>query len=155
MQANGRADTYFDQIFPSYTETAAAFRAFLNAVGESRPMAFLVDIPLCTTEGIPDFNRGYVEKHFHYNLEDHAILDGVNVEERRLEGKGRGLVVLSREDLDHAARSKRAECARCRYDAQCEGVWSNYVRRTGWDEFVPVSGPGVASPVADDSEQKR
>src|SRR5205085_89094 len=63
MQANGRADTYFDQIFPTYTEIAAGFRAFLREVSEPEPKAFLVDIPLCTTEGIPDFNRGYVERH--------------------------------------------------------------------------------------------
>src|SRR4051812_30843589 len=55
MQANGRADTFFEQIFPTYRAIAEQFRAFLAEVGEPRPMAFLVDIPLCATEGIPDF----------------------------------------------------------------------------------------------------
>src|ERR1019366_3672663 len=62
MQANGRANTFFDQIFPRYTDIAAEFVKFGKEVGEERPMAFLVDIPLCTTEGIPDFNRGDVER---------------------------------------------------------------------------------------------
>ena len=138
MQANGRADTFFEQIFPSYTETAEAFRRFLAEVGEARPMAFLVDIPLCTTEGVPDFNRGFVERHAHYDLAERAILDGVETQSRAVETDGRRLVVLTREDLDQAARSKRDECRACRYDRQCEGVWKNYLKRRGWDEFTPV-----------------
>jgi cyclic pyranopterin phosphate synthase len=47
-------------------------------------------------------------------------------------------VLVLRQDLDGARRDKRAECARCRYDEACEGVWSNYLKRHGWDELVPV-----------------
>lgn len=139
MQANGRANTYFEQIFPKYTEIAERFRAFLSEIDETSAMAFLVDIPLCTTEGISDFNRGFVEKHFHYDIESQAILDGFSPETRRAEGKGKGLVLLMREDLDSAERTKQPSCQSCRYDRQCEGVWRNYTRRYGWDEFVPVS----------------
>jgi cyclic pyranopterin phosphate synthase len=138
MQANGRANTYFEQIFPRYTEIAAQFRRFLSEVGEERPMAFLVDIPLCTTEGIPDFNRGFVERHAHYDLFDHAILEGLDREARAALGEGEGLVLLTRGDLDAARREKRAECGSCVYDAHCEGVWVNYLKRNGWGELVPV-----------------
>lgn len=139
MQANGRADTYFEQIFPSYTDIAAGFRRFLDEVGEPQPSAFLVDIPLCTTEAIPDFNRGYVERHSHYHLDrEHVVVPAHRRDERAQQGGGRGLVLLMRQDLDEAERSKRAQCAECRYDRVCEGVWNNYVKRYGWDEFVPV-----------------
>jgi cyclic pyranopterin phosphate synthase len=140
MQANGRANTYFDQIFPSYTDIAAGFRAFLDAVApaEPRPMAFLVDIPLCTTEGIADFNRGYVEKYRHFDLEAHAGVEVGKKEERAQHGGGRGLVLVTRSDLDDEQRDKRAECATCKYDAACEGVWRNYLKRRGWDELQPV-----------------
>ena len=37
MQANGRANTYFEQIFPSYTQIAAGFRKFLDDAAEARP----------------------------------------------------------------------------------------------------------------------
>lgn len=140
MQANGRADTFFEQIFPSYTETAARFREFLRDAGEGRPMAFLVDIPLCTTEGVPDFNRGFVERHQHYNLAENTILDGVDPQARAIEQNGRKLVVLTREDLDVSERAKRPECGPCRYNARCEGVWKNYLSRMGWGEFTPVTG---------------
>jgi len=138
MQANGRANTYFEQIFPSYGDIAAGFRAFLDALGEPRPMAFLVDIPLCTTEGIPDFNRGYVEKYRHFDLAAHAGLEAGKKGDRAQEGRGRGLVLVTRGDLDDEQRDKRPECARCRYDAVCEGVWRNYLKRRGWGEFEPV-----------------
>lgn len=138
MQANGRADTFFEQIFPSYTETAKAFGAFIREVGEARPMAFLVDIPLCVTEGLPDFNRGFVERHRHYDLAEQGVLDGVETQSRAVERGGKRLVVLTREDLDASARAKRPECSACRYDARCEGVWKNYLKRMGWDEFAPV-----------------
>lgn len=142
MQANGRANTYFEQIFPPYTEIAATFRslvATLAAEGEARPMAFLVDIPLCTTEGVPDFNRGYVEKYRHFDLETHAGLEASKKEDRKqTEGRGRGLVMVTRSDLDDEMRDKRPECGRCKYDSVCEGVWRNYLKRKGWGEFEPI-----------------
>jgi cyclic pyranopterin phosphate synthase len=138
MQANGRANTFFEQIFPRYTDIAAEFVKFGKEVGEERPMAFLVDIPLCTTEGIPDFNRGYVERYRHFDLASQAALPETQRAERMQEGKGRGLVLVTREDLDDAEREKREECRSCKYVESCEGVWNNYLKRNGWDEFVPV-----------------
>jgi MoaA/NifB/PqqE/SkfB family radical SAM enzyme len=139
MQANGRADTYFEQIFPRYTDIAAAFARFCEEVGEPRPMAFLVDIPLCTTEAVPDFNRGFVERYHHFDLDSQALLPATQGPERAQQGKGKGLVLVLREDLDEAQRQKRAECVRCRYTEVCEGVWSNYLRRYGWDDLIPVT----------------
>ena len=148
MQANGRADTYFDQIFPSYRDIAETFRAFVAGAEETkqgRPvMAFLVDIPLCTTEGIPDFNRGYVEAHTHYGAlaeADRLFGDASAIPADRLTAGP--LVELRRADLDSTARRHRDECTPCRYRASCEGVWGNYLKRNGWDEFVPVPQPAA------------
>jgi len=138
MQANGRANTFFEQIFPRYSDIAATFIKFEQEVGEARPMAFLVDIPLCTTEGISDFNRGYVERYRHFDLATQAGLPEAQRADRMQEGGGKGLVLITRGDLDDAQRQKREECRSCRYAGQCEGVWSNYLKRYGWDEFVPV-----------------
>ena len=152
MQANGRAETNFEHIFPTYTETAAVFRELVATSKEPRPMAFLVDIPLCTTEGVPDFNRGYVEKYVHYDTEGHARVPGAATvaedslakDSRRATGKGRGLVMVTRTDLDEARRYKRAECKTCRYDRVCEGVWSVYLDHFGWDEMKPIARPELA-----------
>ncbi|MEM9067009.1 MAG: radical SAM protein HxsC4 [Myxococcota bacterium] len=138
MQANGRADTYFERIFPRYSDIAAEAARFVE--GETGPvMAFFVDIPLCTTTALPDFNRGFVEAYKHYEPDDGSagghdvrlkVLDRAEDEE--------GPVAVRRSDLDDDLRQKRAECRSCRYDAVCEGVWSNYLKRFGWDEMVPV-----------------
>jgi MoaA/NifB/PqqE/SkfB family radical SAM enzyme len=141
MQANGRADTYFDQIFPRYIEIAETFRRFLEEMrgaGEPKPQAFLVDIPLCTTETLPDFHRGYVERYRHFDLESQAAVPVESRPARAQEGGGKGLVLVTRHDLDEAEREKRQECASCRHEGRCDGVWKNYVKRYGWDEFVPV-----------------
>ncbi|MBK9030466.1 MAG: radical SAM protein [Myxococcales bacterium] len=146
MQANGRADTYFEKIFPTYTEIAATAATFLAEQGrlERDPPAFLVDIPLCTTTALPDFNRGYVEKYAHYEPPTAAseqLIPAAQLTARRVQADGDGApaaVRVTRADLDDALRAKRAECGRCRYDGVCEGVWTNYLRRYGWDEFVPV-----------------
>lgn len=139
MQANGRAHTHFDRIFPRYTEIAATFRRLIETSAEERPMAFLVDIPLCTTEGIPDFNRGFVERYRHF--EPHPAITAQEDAAAPLpheDGKRHGLTLVTREDLDTMRRDKRDECRSCRYEDQCEGVWRTYVERYGWDEMAPI-----------------
>ena len=142
MQANGRANTYFDKIFPPYTEIAAQMKRFLDEEG-GQPQAFLVDIPLCTTTMLPDFNRGYVERYAHYEPPTAAseqLIPAEQLVHRTVRGDDAApaAVKVTRSDLDDALRSKRAACKTCRYDASCEGVWNNYLARYGWDEFVPV-----------------
>lgn len=143
MQANGRADTYFDLIFPTYTEIAEVARRFVaEQLQHEDPIhAVLVDIPLCMTEGLPDHNRGYVEAYVHYEHEDtHGLLEHLDAESlgRRSGGNSGELVQIRRSDLDDNARHKRPECKQCKYDSVCEGVWGNYLRRRGWAEFVPI-----------------
>lgn len=143
MQANGRADTHFDVLFPRYTEIAQAAKAFLDEQGtrESPVQAFFVDIPLCTTTALPDFNRGYVEAYVHYEpVATGAKLIGDEAAAARA-GED-GVVGVTRGDLDDAMRTKRPECGSCRYDGACEGVWVNYLKRYGWDELVPVPRDG-------------
>ena len=152
MQANGRANTHFERIFPRYSDIAAEAKRFLDAQSsrEERVMAFLVDIPLCTTTALPDFNRGYVEAYKHYEPDD-GTRGGHDARLAALEVDGDGeLKAVRRSDLDDDMRTKRDECRRCRYDSVCEGVWVNYLRRFGWDEMSPVvdevAGRSSASP---------
>ena len=100
----------------------------------------------CTTTAVPDFNRGYVERYAHYEPPTAAaeqLIPASQLTARRVAGDGPAApaaVRVTRADLDDALRDKRAACATCRYDAVCEGVWRNYLKRHGWDEFVPVPG---------------
>lgn len=45
---------------------------------------------------------------------------------------------ISRQDL----KTKRTECALCRFDKQCDGIWQEYVAAKGWIEFTPVTEYG-------------
>ena len=159
MQANGRANTYFDQIFPTYTEIASTAKAFIDeqsklereSGGNARVDAFLVDIPLCTTRALPDYNRGYVEAYVHFEPPSAGLdipIEELEARPGRHEGgeggAGEKLVQIRRSDLDDSQRQKRPECAACQYNGVCEGVWSNYLKRYGWDEFVPVTQSDAA-----------
>ena len=99
MQANGRADTFFEQIFPTYTETAAQFGRFLRECGEARPSGLPGTCPL-RHRGDPISTAASSSAAVHYNIE--AILDGVDAAAR-----AQIVVVLTREDLDRATRAKR------------------------------------------------
>ena len=121
MQANGRAHTHFERIFPRYSAVVDEMARFLDGCDERPAPAFLVDVPHCVTEGaLPDFNRGYVEQYVHYEVFHGALME------------------IPRSELDDSARQKRPECGQCRHEPVCEGVWRNYLDRFGWDEFNPT-----------------
>ena len=142
MQADGRAHTHFDQLFPRYKEISAVFRDFLNAAradaGEAQVMAFLVDIPLCTTEGIDDFHRGFVEAHTHFGTEHDLQSLMIAEQPKKPAAEGSAFFQITRSDIDRSRRSFGSACDQCRHRSNCEGVWDNYVARFGWEEFVPV-----------------
>lgn len=142
MQPNGRANTYFERLFPRYSDIAARYLAFLEACSDPRPQSFLVDVPLCITERIPDHNRGYVERSAHFVPTTNAAVEGGCVAVTMLDTEIEDLMEVTRTDMDVSERTKRLECTRCVYDFVCEGVWRNYTARFGWDEFVPVEHRG-------------
>ena len=136
MQPTGRAEQHFARLFPRYRDIVVAFAAMLAALGEPHPRVFLVDVPLCATEGLPDFNRGFVERQFHYELRRDARPEPATAAALS------PLERVSRDDLDRAERRKRAECSACRYEPICEGVWRIYLEQYGWEELVPVAPAG-------------
>ena len=154
IQPWGRGESYFERLMPRYTDVAQEFSRFLALVPEGTP-AFLIDIPYCATEGmgIPNMNRGYVERYVQHDALDSDPLLGHQVSELaegEMEAKGHleleiapedSFVGHSRDLQDQLTKAKRAECTSCVYVEDCDGVWRNYTRRNGWDEFSPVA-PG-------------
>ena len=140
MQANGRANTYFEQIFPRYTDIAADVRALLRRRSARRSRW-----PSSSTSrsarprASPTSTAATSSATATSTSTTQAPLPDAQEPERAQDGKGKGLVLVDAEDLDDAQRDKRPECASCRYDRQCEGVWNNYVKRYGWEEFAPIA----------------
>lgn len=51
---------------------------------------------------------------------------------------GNGLEEKHRDQQERSNKVKRDECRSCAYFNYCDGVWTNYIKRFGWAEFVPV-----------------
>lgn len=128
MQPLGRAARVVPQLVARYSEVAEAFARFVEGIAPPRPRTFLVDIPPCTTERLPAEVRGWVEPAFFQLIGEDGALEVRHVREHKHQRNG----------------EKRAECARCRYDGACLGVWRGYAAVHGWDEFVPIPPPSGA-----------
>ena len=151
IQPWGRGESYFERLMPRYSDVAREFSIFVEGVKE-RPFPFLIDIPYCTTEGlgIPNELRGYTERYVHHDtVEETPLLahqstglaDGEIAAKEGLEltlEPDDSFVGSNRDQQDFLTKAKREECRSCRYFQQCDGVWRNYSRRHGWDEFSPV-----------------
>lgn len=153
MMPDGRGETHMASLMPRYRDVFAAFAALLPTLSPDflRRVA-LVDIPYCTTEGLPDAVRGYVERYYHYepegSFEQRAAgiaREAVRGDDERLfqaaalAGERTRFTRVTRTFQETFVRAKRPECGRCGYDATCRGVWKPYVARFGWDEMVPVT----------------
>jgi hypothetical protein len=138
MQANGRANTYFDQLFPTYTEIAAAAESFLAdaapASARSRPSSSTSRCarpPACPTSTA-------------------ATSRTTTTSSRRTPATTSSPTPSSAAPASTASSSRSAAAtsttapatsapsAPLPHDRVCEGVWGNYLRRHGWDEFEPV-----------------
>lgn len=124
MQPLGRAAGHVRALVARYADVVHEFNRLLQIVGDPRPPVFLVDLPPCTTDALPPAVRGYVEFAFFTEFD----CDGSPLER------------ATRVHKEQENRTKRAECARCAYDAGCLGVWRAYVEAFGWEEFVPSRG---------------
>jgi MoaA/NifB/PqqE/SkfB family radical SAM enzyme len=155
MQPFGRGLSHFDRLMMRYTETADILGQFFTRhKGESLPI-YLVDIPYCATEdrGVPEHSRGFVERYVRYELADaagatpvwenaEASTGGAPLRRELVDGemaaKLEDLEARHRDHQEQAQKARRPRCTECRYSYLCDGVWSNYIERFGWDEFEPV-----------------
>ena len=157
IQPVGRAHARFDRLVPRFTDIATAFASFLERRADRGAPVFLLDLPYCVTEELPDEVRGFVERYQYYEHEDglddaldwrHDDQDGGDrpglcLPSEDAGGEGAELRRLTRRELDGARKSKRDRCGSCRHEPYCDGVWNVYLDAHGWDEFQPVlASPG-------------
>lgn len=157
MMPDGRGGRNMESLMARYSDIASEFRRFVEGLPpEGLAKVFLLDIPYCTTTGLPDPVRGYVERYFHYEP-DGAVsfqrdgrevsagpeVDGELLQESALEGEQVQYAKVAKGVHDAMTRVKRPECASCGFDPVCRGVFRTYVERWGWDEFVPVTPKGA------------
>ncbi|MBW2979920.1 radical SAM protein [Candidatus Woesearchaeota archaeon] len=96
-------------LIPKYTEVIKK----IKNLHETNIQFSVIDVPLCVAEGIED-RLG--------NLELYHIKEGGKYSHPSLRNK-----------------IKRHECNKCRYGHMCLGVWKNYIKYYGWEEFKPIA----------------
>ena len=169
IQPWGRGDTHFDRLVPTYSRVISEFQKFLKRYDPSKgTLVYLLDIPYCVTEDLPNEVRGYVERFVHHEVTEtsHRVwadtqdptagsvgpeIDADQALREKIE-LGNSYVdegeymSLTRDIQNQVTRSKRLECTLCVHNDRCEGVWKNYLIRNGWDEFQPIkAAPLVVS----------
>ena len=142
LQASGRTVTHFDRLATRYAEVRDQFERLIARARDGGKRAFLVDVPACITEGLPEQHRGYVERHVHY---EPALHDVCPQGAKAVRG---GMRSISTEDLDRHFRVYGPPCGGCSYRGDCPGVYVQYVRKFGWDDFRRVESGRLASKVA-------
>jgi cyclic pyranopterin phosphate synthase len=141
IQAVGRGERFFDELFPRYSDLSRIFGEFLAARGHAVTDAFLLDVPYCVTEALPAFNRGFVERRVHYERRDAApphAPDHADLADAPGGGLAENYRSVDRSDLDGMYKSKREACRTCARNQVCDGVFKPYLEHYGWDEFIPV-----------------
>ncbi len=153
---DGRGMKYFSRVMPRFCDVVEEIKKLVSVIpGEEQSRIVFIDYPYCTTETLPDVMRGHIEKFIQYEpltMSGHKEIDKENVfnKMKTLETKKKnrmksddgavvdGFYVTSRQFKESFFRVKREECERCEYDTLCPGIWERYVKRFGWDEFVPM-----------------
>ena len=131
LQVTGRAARFVDRIVPRYEQVRSGFDRLVRNAADGGARAFLVDVPLCVTHGLPENSRGWVERHVHYES------DGRKANPLGIGAEG-GMRRIHTSDLDDAFRSFAPGCVRCAYRPVCPGVYTAYAAHHGWAEFQPV-----------------
>jgi len=115
----GNMEKLFSALMPRYSEVAKRIDGIrsrhpeLFFSGSGKEYVSIIDLPRCCSPSLAK-NIGFKEKRV--SEQDKALPGAVSVS-----GKNKGI-----------------RCRECAYDDTCEGVYDNYVKRFGWDEFAPV-----------------
>jgi len=138
LQVQGGAEAHFARLVPRYRDVRAAFDALVVKARDGAEKAFLVDVPPCVTEGLPDRNRGYMERRVHYEVRVPGVSPPGAVPCDGIEG----VHAVTSRSLRETFRVFGPSCAFCRYRTVCPGVYPQYAKEHGWQDLRPVPEEG-------------
>lgn len=119
--AQGNAWKYFDEVVPKYTDIMPYVHETIELCNKNNAEIEFEAIPFC-------FMQGY-EKHV---SELHSIDEGY-AELKQLDGKTKNWQIVRKQ-----IKRKFPQCKECKHDSICEGVWEEYPRKRGIEEFKNV-----------------
>ncbi len=124
----GGAYDHFENLVPTYKQLDAPLREALKLAQPEIPIT-IGHVPLCRLKGI---ERYMDELYWSESAVEREVNKFVATNSSRKQPQN--LITKGHYKI------KPASCTRCRYRDICEGVHTEYVRRRGTREFVPVSG---------------
>lgn len=115
VRPSGLAALDYDNVAPRYTEAGRVFRELLATLHPRRDHVTVDSLPPCVVR------------------ESYRFLGA----RMRLVSTDPDGALVERDE--HWEKSYGPPCATCRLRSVCEGVWTGYVQKLGWDEFQPVT----------------
>ncbi|MCC6645550.1 MAG: radical SAM protein [Polyangiaceae bacterium] len=126
VHPEGTALREFEHVVPRFTEARPLLHEALDVVRAAGITAFAEAVPYC-------FMRGHELQVVERVIPDTRVVD-----------KPITIADYTAYRLDEG-KAKGPACARCSFDAVCEGPWREYPDGYGWDEFEPrADDPRVA-----------
>ena len=132
VKPDGRAAALFDALVPRYADVRGALESLLADQPGAARRLFVIDMPPCMTEGLPDRIRGFAETYTYFEAEDDTPDKPSARNVRTVDG---GRILVSDRTVACTPLVHGPPCARCRARRRCDGVWTQYIERFGWDEF--------------------
>lgn len=129
--AQGRARKLWEQVVPRYFEVSPFVTKGMDVCLAAGRMADAETMPFC-----------YLPGHERFNADLNQLLEGYV----QLNQYGSDSGVQNWSEVRPTIKTKFPQCRVCRFDAVCEGPWSEYADKYGGAEFQPVLGAPISSP---------
>jgi MoaA/NifB/PqqE/SkfB family radical SAM enzyme len=129
--ALGTARKLWDTVVPRYREVVPYVHAALDFVSTHGMTADAETFPYCHMEGYERWISEIAQQ-----LEAYV----------ELRQYGSDAEILDWSTVRREIKRKFPQCRGCRFDAVCEGPWSEYAERFGGEEFTPLYGAAVSDP---------
>ena len=113
-----------ENLIPSFKEVIPYLERALKISERSDFRIFLVSIPLCLIKG----RENNVREGFYF---ERILVKDPDKEKRELN-------VPKNSTIDSFNKVKLEKCKKCKFFKKCGGVWEDYIKIYGSDEFIPV-----------------
>lgn len=117
---SGHHETIFDEASPYFKDLTTPLTRCAEIASEKNINLNILDVPPCIApEALQFIGYRRIKRLFLSPSE---------------ESKDHGHTTITRLN-----KTKRKECSQCRFFWMCEGVLELYVKKRGWEEFIPVA----------------
>ncbi|MBD3359221.1 MAG: radical SAM protein [Candidatus Buchananbacteria bacterium] len=129
MWPRGNASQYFKELLLSYKDFLPYLKKLINLAKVLRVHLVFEGLPFCI---LKDFDQKEIKNYIGELLDFKTDVSDFNFDKKER------YAFNWQERKKNELKEKRAECEKCFYNSICEGVWKEYIKFYGWEEFQPV-----------------